>query len=307
MGAPLRVALDAPDRAQAIALTEHAFGEVRRLEAVLSTWRDDSEIAALNHAAPGRPVRLSAELAGLLSEAAAWSRRTAGGFDPAVGALVDAWALRGEGRLPSAAERARALEATGLRNFRLDGRVAARRDALAWLDTGGFGKGAALRAAERALRERGVRRALLNFGGQVLAIGVGRDGAPWPVPVAHPARREQPAARLLVRDRSVSTSGQSERGVTVAGRRLGHILDPRTGAPVPAWGSVTVVAKDALVADILSTALLVLGPEEALRWAEGREDVGVLLLIDRAGRIVPRWNRAMSRYLVANSTATRSG
>jgi thiamine biosynthesis lipoprotein len=154
--------------------------------------------------------------------------------------------------------------------FELDPSASAvtRRDTLAWLDTGGFGKGAALREAGRLLRSRGVRSAILNFGGQVLALGQDERGAAWPVPVAHPSRRHEPAVRLLLRDRSVSTSSQSERGVTVNGRRLGHIVDPRSGEPVAPWGSVTVVAEDPVAADILSTALLVLGPDAALIWAE---------------------------------------
>jgi thiamine biosynthesis lipoprotein ApbE len=70
---------------------------------------------------------------------------------------------------------------------------------------------------------------------------------------------------------------------------------------------VTVVARDALVADVLSTGLLVMGPEAAFRWAEDREDVGVLVLIEREGRLVQRWNRAMARYLVTDTTSARSG
>ena len=147
----------------------------------------------------------------------------------------------------------------------------------------------------------------LNFGGQVLMIGADPNGADWTVPVAHPTRRAEPAAWLRLRDRSASTSSQSERFVTVGGKAFGHILDPRTGRPVPAWGSVTVVAEDPAAADAVSTALLVLGPEVGTKWAEGREDMGILFLIERDGRVIPRWNRALERYLVLDSTLTRGG
>ena len=308
MGTTLRVALAAPARADGIACIDGVFAGVRRLDAMLSTWRDDSEIARLNHAPVGRPVRLSPELFQLLSEAAGWSRATEGAFDPAVGALMDAWGLRGEGRIPSPAELARAVRAgSAAFDWSRTSSSAVRRDSLAWLDTGGFGKGAALREARRVLAARGIRSALLNFGGQVLALGEDERGAAWRVPVAHPSRRLEPALQLEVRDRSVSTSAQSERAVTVGGRRLGHIVDPRSGRPVAAWGSVTVVAEDPVTADILSTALLVLGPEAALRWATPRSDVGVLVLIERDGRVLPRWNRAMEPYLADNTTSTRGG
>ena len=309
MGTTLRAAVAAVERTAGIAAIEEVFREVRRLEGLLSTWRDDSEIARVNRAEPGHAVRVSGELYRLLDEAARWTPASVGAFEPAIGALVDAWALRGEGRVPSSAERARALGASGASVYRLDAAATTvtRRDSLAWLDTGGFGKGVALRDAARLLRDRGVRSALLNFGGQVLALGVDRQGAAWRVPVAHPARRHEAAIYLRVQDRSVSTSSQSERAVTVSGRRLGHIVDPRSGEPVAAWGSVTVVAEDGVAADILSTALLVMGPEAALRWAERRTEYGVLILVEREGRVSPRWNAAMEQYLAGTTTSTRGG
>jgi len=142
-----------------------------------------------------------------------------------------------------------------------------------------------------------VRNALWNFGGQVLALGAPAGEAGWRVPVAHPSRREEPVMELVVRDRSVSTTSQSERWVEAEGERIGHVLDPRTGRPVPARGSVTVVASDPLVADVLSTALFVMGPEEGMRWARDRADVGVLFLIERAGTVESRWNPALEPYL----------
>jgi thiamine biosynthesis lipoprotein len=195
-----------------------------------------------------------------------------------------------------------------MRRFELrePGDIAVRRDSLAWLDTGGFGKGVALRAAEEALRAAGISSAFLNFGGQVLALGT-VDGEDRIVTVAHPSLRDEEVLRLKLRDRSASTSSQSERWVEVAGRRLGHVLDPRTGEPVAAWGSVTVVAEDPAVADMVSTALLVLGPEAGARWAEDRRDLGVLFLIERDGTLIRRWNRALEPFLVTESTTARRG
>ena len=308
MGTTLEISVASVDRATGIAAIELAFDAVRSVDGLLSTWRDDSEIARLNHAPPGVPVALSADLYALLREASRWSQATDGAFDPSVGALVDAWDLRGEGRVPSPAQLAAARAATGLQRFELDDRraTAVRRDSIAWLDTGGFGKGVALREATRTLRDAGVSSAFLNFGGQVLAMGP-EAGSDWIVPVAHPSRRNEEVLRLHLRGRSASTSSQSERWVEVAGRRLGHILDPRSGDPVPAWGSVTVVAEDPAVADMLSTALLVLGPEAGPRWARDRKDVGVLFLIEQDGKLVRRWNRALESFLLTASTASRRG
>jgi FAD:protein FMN transferase len=309
MGTTLRIAVAAPSRGDGIRAIEEAFEAVRRLDGLLSTWRDDSEIARLNHASVGHPIRLSPLLYTLLRDAAGWTTLTDGAFDPAIGSLIDAWDLRGEGRIPSRGTLARARAAAGIGHFVFaeSTHTVSRTDSASWLDTGGFGKGVALGEARLALLRCQVTAASLNFGGQVLVIGRDRSGGDWTVPVAHPARRTEPAAWLHLRDRSASTSSQSERFVTIGGKRLGHILDPRTGKPVPPWGSVTVVAEDPAAADAVSTALLVLGPEAGAKWAEGREDMGVLFLIERDGRVVPRWNRALVPYLAMDSTLSRGG
>jgi FAD:protein FMN transferase len=309
MGTTLRIGVHAPERGAGITAIEAAFRAVRATDSLLSTWRDDSELARLNRAAPGRPVPVSAPLGRTLAEVDRWSRATDDAFDPAIGALVDAWDLRGRGRVPSAGELARARERVGRRAFRLspDGRTLCRLVRGAWLDSGGFGKGAALAAARDSLAAHGITSALLDFGGQVLALGGDAHDRAWATPVAHPSRRLEPVARLQLRDRSASTSAQSERFVEIGGRRYGHILDPRTGRPVPAWGSVTVVAADPLVADILSTALLVLGPDAALAWARGRPEIGVLVLEERQGRVLPRWSPGLDAFLVQDSTLITGG
>jgi thiamine biosynthesis lipoprotein len=299
MGTRLRVVAVAPTEGTAMAAIEAAFSEVRRLEGLLSSWREDSEMSRLNLSVPGVPVEASAELLGILEEVQRWSERSGGAFDPAVGSLVEAWDLRGAGRMPTAAEIERALLSSGLDGFEFDvdnGTVTRLLDAV-WMTAGGFGKGAALKAARRALRQGGARSATLDFGGQISVLGSPGDGGAWPVEVAHPSRRDVGLTRLRLRDRSAATSSASERFIEIDGVRYGHIVDPRSGWPVPAWGSVTVVAEDPLVADILATALFVLGPEEGLALAEDWTDIGVLLLAERAGQIDLTWNEAMEPWL----------
>jgi len=307
MGTTLRIAVSASSRSVGLRAIDAAFEAVRAWDDRLSTWRDDSEIARLNHGAPGQPVALSPPLYTLLQEVVQWARLTGGAFDPSVGPLVDAWDLRGAGRIPDGTTLSRARAACGLQHFIFDdrARTVSRTDSAAWLDSGGFGKGVALGAARHALVQRGVNSGSLNFGGQVLVLGPGALNGDWLVPVAHPRDRARPAAWLHFRDRSASTSSQSEHFVTINRRQLGHILDPRTGRPVPPWGSVTVVAQDPALADVVSTALLVLGPEVGLEWARSRSDVAVLFLILRGGKVERRWNAALNQYLVPDSTLSR--
>jgi thiamine biosynthesis lipoprotein len=299
MGTWLRVQVAAPNRELGVAAIEAAFAEVARLESLLSSWRSDSEVSRLNRSVPGIPVRVEREVFDLLAEVWEWARASDGAFDPAVGPLIEAWDLRGRGRRPSAGELEQARRLSGLGSFRFrPGTLSlVRAEQGSWITAGGFGKGAALGAARRVLVANGVRSALLDFGGQLLAVGSppGRDG--WRIAVAHPSRRFEAAAWLVVSDRSVATSAASERFVEGGGEPHGHILDPRNGRPKPAWGSVTVVADDPLVADLASTTLFVLGPEEGAAWATKREGIGVLFLWEAEGEIVADWNENMAAWL----------
>jgi thiamine biosynthesis lipoprotein len=304
--------VQAETRAAGIAAIESAFERVRRLEDVLSTWRESTEMARLNGAPVGVPFRASGELFSLLLETRAVWEETGGAFDPAIGSLIDAWDLRGVGRRPSPAELAAAIAGSGLQRFELDAfRGTVRRThERAWLDTGGFGKGAALREARQALEGAGIRDAMLDFGGQVVAIGSqedasSADGRGWRVAVAHPSRREEPAAELVLADASAATSGASERFVTVNGQRWGHVVDPRTGRPVPAWGSVTVVDADPLRVDALSTGLFVLGPEEGRAWLSAHPDVAALVLEESEDGLLAYWTAPLDGMLLAVAAKDR--
>ncbi len=299
MGTGLRAVVSAPTRSAAIAATEIAFGEVERLERVLSSWRTDSDLSALNQAAPGAAVRPTPALFQLLREVQPWIAETGGAFDPAVGPLIDVWDLRGEGRVPGSdeVEKAVALSGDGAFCLNLEEKRVVRSHARAWMTAGAFGKGAALRAARRALVEAGVGSALLDFGGQLVAIGRPEGGGDWEVGVAHPSHRDQVAAHLVLNGRSAATSAASERFVEVDGQRYGHIVDPRTGWPVVAWGSVTVVHEDPLIADLLSTALFVMGPDEGMEWLDSHPDLAVLFLELSGDGLKASWTSAMDEWL----------
>jgi thiamine biosynthesis lipoprotein len=298
MGTVLRASVTAANKEAGVEAIEAVVEEISRLEAMLSSWREDSELSRLNAAPPGIPQVVSGELFALLREVEGWAELSGGSFDPAVGPLVDAWDLRGVGRVPSDAELADALQASGLGAFELDestGRVT-REYAGAWMTAGGFGKGAALRAARGVLEAEGVESATLDFGGQLLVLGSRDTG--WTVGVAHPAHRQLVIAKLELQEGSAATSAASERYVEIGGTSYGHILDPRSGRPVPAWGSVTVVAEDPLLSDVVATTLFVLGPDAGMAWAESLQDVGVLFLRLEGETVTAAWNRVIEPRLL---------
>lgn len=300
MGTWLELTVSAGERATALAASEAAVRALEACEARLSTWRDDSELARLNAAPTASWFELTPELAGDLARARELWEATAGAFDPGLGALVEAWGLRSGGRQPAPEELAAALAARGFAGFTLDGRRAMRHHPLARIEEGGFGKGLGLDQALRALRAAGGEAARLDLGGQVLVHGAEEE-----IELADPDQRERALLVLTLDSGSLATSGNSERGIVVAGERRGHLLDPRSGAPAPDFGSLTVWAADAFTADALSTGLYVLGPERALAWqAEPRVDgpaceLVLLLRTERGPRaVVSAGLRARVRALV---------
>lgn len=214
---------------------DRAFGEAQRIEAMLSTWREDSALATLNRGEIARP---SEELQALLATAMQWSRDTGGAFDPRIRSLIDAWQTRGSGAVPTREQLASAMQ-------------------LHTYEEGAFGKGYAIDRMLALLDGDAV----INFGGQLGIRGAAR------VTIADPSHRDRPVVAFTMQGGSLSTSSGSEKTFTANGRRFSHLIDPRSGEALPPRGSVSVVHASALVADILSTALYVMGTADGLRWA----------------------------------------
>lgn len=268
MGTELKVHLGGPgDLARA---SEVALSEAARIEAACSTWNPASSWSQLNEA-QAKPVVLDREWLLLLTQMKAWKVCTEGAFDPALTALMRAWGIRQGGRTPDLAALVKARKASGAGLLELDlvAGTARLKDPTAGLEEGGFLKGYTL---DRMRQVAGTAKGLLDFGGQLLAWG-----RPVMVSIADPQDRQRPRLSLWLNHASLACSGTSERGR--------HILDPRTGEPCPPWGSTAVVASDALTADVLSTALFVLGPDAGLAWAERHGFAAAFFLNDGGIRL----------------------
>lgn len=243
-------------------LAEAAFLEVSKVEGASSLWRPGTELAEVHAgAASGSVVTLSGTLGDLVEEALRAAAVTGGAFSPAIGALVDTYDLRGEGRWPSDSQRRRAVALARPDGVHYDSPSRTLRlDAGVTLDLDGIAKGFALDRAAAALRARGVEDALLNFGGQLLVIGPPAGAPAREAFVGSPFGHGASVLSVRIRDASLSTSANTERARLVAGREAGHLLDPRTGDFVRLAGSVTVLAPTGAMADALSTAWAADGP-----------------------------------------------
>lgn len=274
--------------------TAAALAALDRVDAVeerISVYRDTSELSRLNAAAADwQPV--SADLFALLEQAVALHARTGGGFDIASGRLVRTWGfLQRRGRTPAPDELAAALAISGTRWLELDRDRRRARFTCPGLEInpGAIGKGWAVDRAIEQLIAAGVSSALVH-GGQssVRAIGwqaTNREGAPsgWPVGIRHPLRPAVRLATVALADRALGTSGSGTQFFIDRGRKLGHILDPRTGLPAEGVLAATVLAPTAAEADALATAAYVLGPGGLERIAPAGGDVGVILVMPGTG------------------------
>ncbi len=249
---------------------------LRNVEAQMSVWLKRSELSRLNRAAAGVEVRLSAASREVLHAARQAYADTDGAFDVTCRPRIELWrwAAR-DGAAPTDAELAAARSASSWEQIRLTQNGAVKQEAGVQVDLGGLAKGFAIDRAVELLRARGWPGGLVNLGGDIRCFGAAPTGQPWNIDVQCPFGNE-PLGTLALTDAAVCTSGNYHRHFEVDGRRLSHIVDPRTGRPAEAACSATVVAADALTADIWATALSVLGPEGLDRLPEG---VDALLVV----------------------------
>ncbi len=284
MGTTYTVVAYGEDRYAVDSAIEETYEEVRRLDRMLSNYRQDSEWSLVNREAPRRPVQVSQELFDLLARCLEYSRQSEGAFDITVGPLMKLWGFyQGEGRVPHRAEIRTALGRIGWRKIELDARArTVRFTAPVEIDPGGIGKGYAVDRMAEILRERGVRSALISAGRSSI-YGLGAPPSEprgWRVTIPDPRRGAGNAAEFYLKNMSMSTSGSSERFFTAGGRTYSHIMDPRTGYPVQGMLLASVLAPRTLDSEAWTKPSFVLGREWAARHKP--KDFQVFLCEDRS-------------------------
>lgn len=268
MASPCEVLFEGADEARARLVGEAVAREAWRIEAKFSRYRDDSVVAAI-HRARGVEMALDAETAALVEFAAHCWRASHGRFDVTSGVLRRCWKFDGSDRLPSPRDVARVRDLVGF-------------EKVAWanplltlpagmeLDFGGIGKEYAVDRALAIAVGGHAGAVLVNFGGDLATNGPPKTG-PWQVGVERPDTDRQAAMMLELSRGALATSGDTHRFLKKDGVRYGHILDPRTGWPVPdAPRSVTVVGSTCVEAGALATFAMLHGRDaERFLEAEG--------------------------------------
>lgn len=264
-----------------------AFREIERVEALLSSHRDDSDISRINRNAGGRPVKISGETLAILKRAQGYAAKLDGLFDVTVGPVIEAWGFNTDREIaiPSKAVLAQSLALVDYRRLRLNSAdtTAALHTPGMRIDLGGIAKGYAIDRAKAVLEERGVMSFLINAGGDIYARGVKEGGKLWTVGIKHPRRLTELLAVFKLRDFAVATSGDYERYADIDGKRYHHIINPKTGYPADLCQSVTVLAPTAEEADVWATYLFIIGPDTfKSRFPRPPHEV---LFVDANGRV----------------------
>jgi thiamine biosynthesis lipoprotein len=242
--------------------------ELEEVDALMSTWREDSELSRLNRHPVDEPFAVSPSTLEVLELALSIGERSGGAFDVSVGPLVDAWGFgpAPDPQGPPADDLIAAmLEATGQHLLSLDAAAATatRRHPQLRLDLSAIAKGHAVDRVAARLAQLGCVDFMVEVGGEVKTSGRREDGAPWRIAIEAPRVGTRTAGRVLaLTDVALATSGDYRNFWEHEGRRYSHTLDPRTGRPVThSLASVSVAHRSAAAADAWATALLVLGPD----------------------------------------------
>ncbi len=257
---------------------------MQELERDFSRHLDDSPVSKINQQAGVTKVEVPDNVFDLIELGKKMGAKTRGAFDITVTPLLDLWGFgTAAPRVPTEEELEEILKLVDYRQIKLseeENSVFLSKEGMA-LDLGGIAKGYIVDRAIAELKSFGIKNAFLDVGGDIRVVGSKPDGSPWRIGIQHPRNRHEIIAVLSLADRAVVTSGDYERFFKLNGTKYHHLLDPATGRPADkGLISVTVIAPDAVLADIFSTAFFIMGREESLKMAENRPEIEVFLVTE---------------------------
>jgi thiamine biosynthesis lipoprotein len=282
MGSTFEILFPSSERSR-IESAHRALDEIRRLERIMTIFRDDSDLMRVNREAATRPVKVEPELLDVLQLSLDVSEKTGGAFDITSGVLSRCWGFdQRKGRIPSEETIRRCLDRMGSRFLSLDrerGTVEFERDGLS-LNLGSIGKGFALDHVAEMLQNADFGKVLIHAGhSSMTAIGdASYPGGGWLVSLRDPVRKKRNLANLRLRNQALGTSGKGEQSFRKDGQCYGHVIDPRTGRPAEQNLSASCVAPSAALADALATAFFVMSLDSIERYCRETDDVGAVIV-----------------------------
>lgn len=268
MGNRFEISVVAADSQWAEKQIDAAIGEIRRIEALLTTFSEESQTALVNRQAGIAPVRVDREVFGLIQRSLRLSALTQGAFDITYGS-IDKRLWNFDTQLTELPDPATARKLVRLINYRnvilneAEQSVLLRESGMR-IGFGGIGKGYAAEMARQLLRSAGVASGVVNAAGDLTTWGMQPDGKPWTIGIANPNARNEAFSYMNISDLAVATSGNYEKYALINGKRYSHTIDPKTGLPVTGIKSVTIICPNAEIADAMATPVMVMGVRAGL-------------------------------------------
>lgn len=280
---------------------DHVLAEINRR---MSTYLPDSELSRVNRSPSTDWQTVSPELLFVLQRAYEISVLSDGAFDVTVAPIVNLWGFGPDKqvRLPPDAELVRrASESVGYRllSMRSEPPAVRKHKPALYIDLSAIAKGYAVDRLAEVLRTYQLEHYLIDVGGELYASGMKAEGKPWQVAIEKPdSESDLPLRVVSLSDHAIATSGDYRNYVEVGGKRYSHTIDPHTAAPVShATALVSVVSEDAITADAMATALLVLGEASGRDWAERRRIAAYFVSRRADGTLRASWSSAFSDFI----------
>jgi thiamine biosynthesis lipoprotein len=283
--AEIRIIDDDPIRAEET--IKKCFDRIKEIEEEMSFRNPKSELSFLNRNA-GKKIKVSKELFYVLDKSLTYSKLSDGAFDITIGPLTELWGFDKDKKIiPSRDKIAQRAILVDYQNVKLN---PYKREVLLKvkgmkIDLGGVAKGYAVEEAIEIIKKAGIKNALVDIGRDIKVIGKNPYGKTWKIGIQHPRKEDEVLSILPLENMAVATSGDYEHFFIHKGRRYHHILDPKSGYPTNICISVTIIAPSAMIADILSTAVFVLGEAAGMELIEKLDTVEGVIVTDLGIRL----------------------
>lgn len=265
-----------------------AIDEIKRIEALLTTFSENSQTNLVNQQAGISPVRVDKEVFQLVQRSIRISELTQGSFDISYGS-IDKSLWNFDLSMKALPDKATAKASVRLINYKnilldeADSSIFLKEKGMR-IGFGGIGKGYAAEMAKSLLIKRGVKAGVVNAAGDLTTWGKQPDGKEWTVGIADPTIRDRSFSSICISNMAIATSGNYEKYVVIDGKKYSHTIDPKTGFPVTGIKSATIICPNAELADAMATPIMVMGVAVGLDLVNQLPNMACII-VDDANRV----------------------
>ena len=284
MGNRFQLSVVAQDEAWADACIDAGVQEIQRIEKLLTTYNEQSETARINRYAGIEPVAVSEETFLIIERSIRISRITQGAFDITYGS-ADKRLWNFDTNLSTLPDKETAMKMSRLINYRnilmdKENMTVMLKEKGMRIGFGGIGKGYAAERAKQVMKEMGVESGIVNASGDMTTWGKQPDGQPWTIGIVDPNARGKIFSYMNITDMAVATSGNYEKYILVNGVKYSHTINPKTGLPIRGIKSVTIISRNAEIADAMATPVMIMGIGPGLHMINQINDIEAIVVDD---------------------------